>query len=306
MQTADVINFTSRRRETGGQRLSLTSAWPSKSSMFENLHLQNLFCSVKSVNPPSRSRGPIPEAKLFIMEVTLVQCHCPACLVNTITDEEGNMIPGTYVHPSTRRSHLAKTQAMINQEISLINSLETMDLHNSPKRPSAPARPNPEATVEPHVSTPARHNSIAVEQELKIESCKYWFFLIDYVCWLNPTSTAFVLFFIMWLHLVCGLSHEKCRQAIVYITYMIKYLDQFKRQKDFCDHIPKDLRTITKHLGLDLELEEFICCQKMLLALRNWRRSIWMLLSSGTWCWCLFRRSIFPSHHQRYWWRDKS
>lgn len=66
----------------------------------------------------------------------------------------------------------------------------------------------------------------------------------------------------MWLHLVCGLSHEKCRQAIVYITYMIKYHDQFKRQKDFCDHIPKDLHTITKHLGLDLELEEFICCQK--------------------------------------------
>ncbi|KAG0148638.1 hypothetical protein CROQUDRAFT_105699 [Cronartium quercuum f. sp. fusiforme G11] len=134
------------------------------------------------------------------------------------------MTPGTYVHPSTRRNHLAKRQAVINQEIDLANSFKKISLQNSPKVPSTSARNDPEAVVEPEV-------------------------LIE---------PSFVLFFIAWLHLICGLSHQRCQQAIVYITYIIKHIHQLKRQVDFHDQIPKDIHTITKHLGLDVELEEFM------------------------------------------------
>ncbi|KAG0147421.1 hypothetical protein CROQUDRAFT_42908, partial [Cronartium quercuum f. sp. fusiforme G11] len=47
------------------------------------------------------------------MKLSLEQCTCPACLVNTITDEEGNMIPGTWGICRTQRKHQRKMAAKL-------------------------------------------------------------------------------------------------------------------------------------------------------------------------------------------------
>ncbi|KNZ59153.1 hypothetical protein VP01_1793g3 [Puccinia sorghi] len=77
--------------------------------------------------------------------------------------------------------------------------------------------------------------------------------------------TVYVMYLVAWLYLFCGLSQSQCCKVVNYITYLIhecwKLLPDVKMETK----VPVDVRTITKHLKLDPELDSYVCCQQFYL-----------------------------------------
>ncbi|KAI9616826.1 hypothetical protein KEM48_005072 [Puccinia striiformis f. sp. tritici PST-130] len=130
-------------------------------------------------------------------------CTCTACIKQTITTPDGEAIPGSWVHPSTRRRHWAQN------------------------------------------STPQDNHRIPPVQTLS-----------------EAESIRHIYYFIAWLSLVCGVSQANCRIARDWIIFIIKIFQKLPRDRTEYLESYKDSRTITKHLGLDPEIESSICCTK--------------------------------------------
>ncbi|POV94464.1 hypothetical protein PSTT_16846, partial [Puccinia striiformis] len=75
-------------------------------------------------------------------------------------------------------------------------------------------------------------------------------------------SIRYIYYFIAWLSLVCGVSQANCRIARDWIIFIIKIFQKLPRDRTKYLESYKDSRTITKHLGLDPEIESSICCPK--------------------------------------------
>jgi hypothetical protein len=72
----------------------------------------------------------------------------------------------------------------------------------------------------------------------------------------------YVMFFIAWLHLFCGISQAKCREEVKYILYLIKHCHNLPANVQMELKVPKDARTITKKLKLDPNLDMYVFCPK--------------------------------------------
>ncbi|KNZ44790.1 hypothetical protein VP01_881g8 [Puccinia sorghi] len=81
----------------------------------------------------------------------------------------------------------------------------------------------------------------------------------------DPIQLRFVLCFIVWLHLFCGVIHAKCRTAVTYILYIIKRCCELAPDIDFESCVPVEIQTITKHLHLDPRINEYVCCRRCYL-----------------------------------------
>ncbi|KNE98394.1 hypothetical protein PSTG_08314 [Puccinia striiformis f. sp. tritici PST-78] len=113
-------------------------------------------------------------------------CTCTTCIKHTITTPNGEAIPGSWVHPSTRRRHWAQ-------------NLTPQDNNHIPVS-ALPSIPPPDET-----SPASEPDSEPADTLSEVES----------------------------------------------ITWCVVYLGSYQ-----------DSRTITKHLGLDPEIESSICCPK--------------------------------------------
>ncbi|POV99692.1 hypothetical protein PSTT_13630 [Puccinia striiformis] len=167
-------------------------------------------------------------------------CTCTACIKQTITTPDGEAIPGSWVHPSTRRRHWAQNST-------------PQDNHRIPPVSALPSIPPPNETSpasEPD-SEPAKTLSEAKD----------------------------IYYFIAWLSLVCGVSQANCRIARDWIIFIIKIFQKLPRDRTEYLESYKDSRTITKHLGLDPEIESSICCTK---------------------CFSLYEHEDAPNHLRRY------
>ncbi|MBW0478207.1 hypothetical protein O181_017922 [Austropuccinia psidii MF-1] len=78
--------------------------------------------------------------------------------------------------------------------------------------------------------------------------------------------TSVILYFIMWLYLVCGISRENCRRARDMIVYLAQVVAQQDRSiKSQLSRIPYDIHTISKRLELEFEFEQHVCCPQCYL-----------------------------------------
>ncbi|POW09201.1 hypothetical protein PSHT_09268, partial [Puccinia striiformis] len=139
------------------------------------------------------------------------------CIKQTITTPDGEAIPGSWVHPSTRRRHWAQNST-------------PQDNHRIPPVSALPSIPPPNET------SPA--------SEPDSEPAK-------------TLSEAKII-----INLVCGVSQANCRIARDWIIFIIKIFQKLPRDRTKYLESYKDSRTITKHLGLDPEIESSICCPK--------------------------------------------
>ncbi|KNZ51881.1 hypothetical protein VP01_3778g4 [Puccinia sorghi] len=64
---------------------------------------------------------------------------------------------------------------------------------------------------------------------------------------------------------ILRISQAKCREAVVYIIYLIKKFLHLPPDVEMETKIPRDVRTITKHLKLKPEIELHVCCIKFYL-----------------------------------------
>lgn len=78
-------------------------------------------------------------------------------------------------------------------------------------------------------------------------------------------DVAFILCFMAWLHLFCGVSHAKCCQAIQFLLHIIRSCRELKPQITFESAIPRDIRTIMKVLQINPQVEDYVCCIKCYL-----------------------------------------
>ncbi|KNZ56862.1 hypothetical protein VP01_22g1 [Puccinia sorghi] len=80
----------------------------------------------------------------------------------------------------------------------------------------------------------------------------------------QPTSINhyYVMCFIAWLYLFCGISQAKCREALEYVIYLIKKCRHLPPDVEMETKIPRDVRIITKHLKFEPEIELHVCCRK--------------------------------------------
>ncbi|KAI7963215.1 hypothetical protein MJO29_003642 [Puccinia striiformis f. sp. tritici] len=153
-------------------------------------------------------------------------CTCTACIKQTITTPNGEAIPGSWVHPSTRRRHWAQNST-------------PQDNHRIPPVSALPSIPPPNET-----SPASEPDSEPAETLSEAESIRH------------------IYYFIAWLSLVCGVSQANCRIARDWIIFIIKIFQKLPRDRTEYLESYKDSRTITKHLGLDPEIESSICCTK--------------------------------------------
>ncbi|POW20390.1 hypothetical protein PSHT_03580 [Puccinia striiformis] len=141
------------------------------------------------------------------------------------TTPDGEAIPGSWVHPSTRRRHWAQNST-------------PQDNHRIPPVSALPSIPPPNET-----SPASEPDSEPAETLSEAESIRH------------------IYYFIAWLSLVCGVSQANCRIARDWIIFIIKIFQKLPRDRTEYLESYKDSRTITKHLGLDPEIESSICCQ---------------------------------------------
>ncbi|POW01712.1 hypothetical protein PSTT_12309, partial [Puccinia striiformis] len=153
-------------------------------------------------------------------------CTCTACIKQTITTPNGEAIPGSWVHPSTRRRHWAQNST-------------PQDNHRIPPVSALPSIPPPNET-----SPASEPDSEPAKTLSEAESIRH------------------IYYFIAWLSLVCGVSQANCRIARDWIIFIIKIFQKLPRDRTEYLESYKDSRTITKHLGLDPEIESSICCTK--------------------------------------------
>lgn len=76
----------------------------------------------------------------------------------------------------------------------------------------------------------------------------------------DDVFTVFVMYFLAWLHLVCGVSQANCRIARDYIVAIARSSAKIHTKLDFEDEILNDVRSITKRMNLHPVIILHVCC----------------------------------------------
>ncbi|KNZ55534.1 hypothetical protein VP01_2655g6 [Puccinia sorghi] len=103
-------------------------------------------------------------------------CVCSECESKTTTGTNGETIPGQWVHPTTHQQHWAQQSSPLNSQTNLEVTL-----------PSA---------------TPPDDNSAKENEELMSADINS-----------EAECIQFLLYFLVWLGVVCGVSQANCRIA---------------------------------------------------------------------------------------------
>ncbi|MBW0571168.1 hypothetical protein O181_110883 [Austropuccinia psidii MF-1] len=157
-------------------------------------------------------------------------CTCPSCRTHTSTDESGISRQGLFVSRNTRCRHWAKL-ASKTDEIAISNDFQKKIL---PRKRST--------RIEKSESNDELNNVLYenINNQSQVRS--------------------FVLYFIMWLYLTCGLSRLNCRKARDMIIHLINLLlPQNEETLTLVAGVPRDIQTIIKHLQLEFHLENNPC-----------------------------------------------
>ncbi|MBW0585586.1 hypothetical protein O181_125301 [Austropuccinia psidii MF-1] len=157
-------------------------------------------------------------------------CTCPSCRKYKITLSNGKTCQGLYVNRSTQIRHWAKEA---KKESSAIEHGVSNILLNRK-----------------HSSTSdVKEHTDQEEDDCNNESIS------------QSKITSVILYFIMWLYLVCGISRENChcaRDMIVYLAQVVTQQDcSIKSQ---LSRVPYDIHTISKLLESEFEFERHVCC----------------------------------------------
>ncbi|MBW0549946.1 hypothetical protein O181_089661, partial [Austropuccinia psidii MF-1] len=160
-------------------------------------------------------------------------CTCPSFQKHTINDASGNICHGLLVHRSTRTHHWAKACSQSDETL-ILDASTLHSLTSKIKDSLETTKKNDEDKITPK---PTQQN--------------------------NSEIISVLLYFILWLHLVCGLSKEKCHKARDMIIYAIHLVSS----KCNSDHqltlgVPHDLQTIVKRFKIESSFERFVCCQQ--------------------------------------------
>ncbi|MBW0530777.1 hypothetical protein O181_070492 [Austropuccinia psidii MF-1] len=160
-------------------------------------------------------------------------CTCPRCRKHTIHDASGNIRHSLLVHRSTRTCHWAKSFSQSDETLTLEASTRH-SLTAKIKDPLETTKKNDEDKITPK---PTQQN--------------------------NSEIISLLLYFVLWLHLVCGLSKEKCHKAQDMIIYAIHLVSN---KCDLDDQltlgVPHNLQTIVKRFKIESSFEQFVCCQQ--------------------------------------------
>ncbi|POW20399.1 hypothetical protein PSHT_03565 [Puccinia striiformis] len=167
-------------------------------------------------------------------------CTCPECATQTTNLPSGQTIPGRWVHPSTCAKHWLHHYSSLDH----LNDLDSALPAVSP-RPRR-SQKNNLPTTSPESSDTSDSTSDSESPDRKTQ----------------PESIKMIYYFIGWLGLMCGLSQSNCRIARDWIVFIIKTFRTLPQDLNAYQRSYKDVRTITKRLGLDPQLESCTCCPK--------------------------------------------
>lgn len=164
--------------------------------------------------------------------MSLVLCECPRCITYTRINEHGESINGQMIHSSTRRKHWAKSEPETEETAlwALFPHLSISQARNNPP-------PKPTSDTET--------SSDESEDLADINSQAVMFF---------------IMYFLAWLHLVCGVSQANCRIARDYIVAIARSSLKIRAEVDFDDEILNDVRSITKRMNLHPNMTSHVCC----------------------------------------------
>ncbi|MBW0510137.1 hypothetical protein O181_049852 [Austropuccinia psidii MF-1] len=163
-------------------------------------------------------------------------CTCPSCKRYQVTLADGQTRQGLYVDQSTRRRHWAKSAKQGNSVLN--HGLSELSLSNES---------NPQNDISTYENnTPSDPDSNEINTYGMANSN-----LID-----------FILYFIMWLYLVCGISREKCRRARDMVINIIKLTQKNNITSSQLSSVPFDIRTISKKLELESSFDRHVCCPR--------------------------------------------
>ncbi|MBW0474536.1 hypothetical protein O181_014251 [Austropuccinia psidii MF-1] len=163
------------------------------------------------------------------MNAKKVLCTCPIYNKNTFVNDAGIKQKGLYIHPSTSRKHWAKSNQLNDNAEESMNQLSLEDF----------------TELIPNLKSKKTESEENYSSDSNVTSYH------DY----KPKSIDR-----SWLYLICGISQEKCQKAISYIIFIIKHCRQLPQGIKIETTIPKDVRTISKHLKLIAEFDFHICC----------------------------------------------
>ncbi|MBW0483743.1 hypothetical protein O181_023458 [Austropuccinia psidii MF-1] len=165
-------------------------------------------------------------------------CTCPKCRQNTITDAEGHTHHGLFVHRTTRGRHWAKFLKQEDDEISQMNqknslkSIQQKIISSTQKEKKSTSYSDDE-----NESLPERRTEYEI------------------IC--------LIMCFIMWLHLVCGLSKLNCKRVRDDLVEIILSVSgRFGFDFQFVSSTPHDVRTMNKGLNLEASFERYVFCLK--------------------------------------------
>ncbi|KNZ53618.1 hypothetical protein VP01_3185g3, partial [Puccinia sorghi] len=120
-------------------------------------------------------------------------------------------------------------------------------------------------TLEEFPSLLNTRKQVHLRSDTTISSCSsedHEYKPISITNYLNVDSLDYVMIFVAWLYLDCGISQAWCREVVDYILYLIKNCCDLPPNVEMEHKIPKDVRTITKQLKLHPILDLQFCCQK--------------------------------------------
>ncbi|KNZ52460.1 hypothetical protein VP01_3567g3, partial [Puccinia sorghi] len=187
-------------------------------------------------------------------------CTCPDCIKKKTISNTGESISGCWLHPSTCAKHWS-------QHNSSLDNLENLALALPP---TSPLSRRPEQN---HPTSPVAHTSEESESELEMAvnktepECISKFlpglmFSIVHAEYCITIFVEIIYLFIVWLSLLCGVSQQNCRIARDWIILIIRNFRTLPLDLNSYQSAHKDVRTMTKRLRLDPEIECYTCCPK--------------------------------------------
>ncbi|MBW0497866.1 hypothetical protein O181_037581 [Austropuccinia psidii MF-1] len=150
-------------------------------------------------------------------------CNCSVCKNFLILDENLQQRSGRYLSIRNAAKHWLS------------------DLHRPPSNPSVSSEDYP-SSPNPSSHSTESDTSFDIQQD-------------------NPLG-AFIILFILWLHLFCNVSLENCTIAIKMIINILNLVFEHRNTISHIPTIPRDPRTLIKKAHLDVELTDFICCRQ--------------------------------------------
>ncbi|KAG0143371.1 hypothetical protein CROQUDRAFT_661367 [Cronartium quercuum f. sp. fusiforme G11] len=169
----------------------------------------------------------------------MVICICPKCSQVEYEDQHGVLVPGAWVHPGTRRKHLARLSAEPEEVLMMRMLAEDFQKIACIKVPDNTT----------NTSSSVKDDADSVLQHMAGGS--------------DSSFVGFVyqvMYFIAWLYLACGMTRENCQTTQDHLIRIIYSCSQVQLMKGWASSIPQDVHTINKYLDLEATLERYVCC----------------------------------------------